>query len=119
MAGLERVQDGPELFARLFNDGDLEGFVGLYEPGAVLVHDPGQPATGTEAIRGLVADLLQGKGTLSVRRRHALVAGELVLATYDWAISEGGEAGKSGVGAIVFRRQPDGSWRAILDTMQV
>lgn len=119
MARLERVQDGPDLFARLFNEGDLDGFVSLYEPGAVLVHDPGQPAAGTGAIRALIEGLMQGKGTFTVGRRQALVAGELVLATYDWAINHGGEAGESGVGAIVLRRQPGGAWQAILDTMHV
>jgi uncharacterized protein (TIGR02246 family) len=70
-ARLENLQDAPELFERLFNDGDLEGFASLYEQDAVLVHEPGQQAVGKAAIRDALAELLRGNPTITINRRSA------------------------------------------------
>jgi uncharacterized protein (TIGR02246 family) len=120
-ARLESLQDAPGLFERLFNDGDLEGLASLYEPDAVLVHEPGQQAVGKAAIRDAFAELLRGNPSLTVNRRSAQQSGDLFLATYDWTITgtgpEGDVLNMGGRGAIVLRRQPDGTWLVVLDNL--
>jgi len=44
--------------AETFSAHDVEGAVALYEPNATLVHQPGQVATETEAIREALGGLL-------------------------------------------------------------
>jgi uncharacterized protein (TIGR02246 family) len=119
---LENLQDAPPLFERLFNDGDLDGFVSLYEPDAVLVHEPGQQAVGKAAIRLAVAGLMRGNGTLTLNRRIAQPSGGLVLALYDWTITGVGPEGEAldmdGHGVMVFRLQTDGAWLVTLDNLR-
>jgi uncharacterized protein (TIGR02246 family) len=119
---IENLQDAPRLFERLFNDGDLEGFVSLYDPDAVVVDEPGQQAVGKAAIRDAVAKLLGGNRTLTLNRRSVQQSGNLVLATYDWSITGAGPAGDvlnmDGRGVIVFRRQPDSAWLTVFDNLR-
>jgi uncharacterized protein (TIGR02246 family) len=120
-ARLESLHDAPGLFERLFNDGDSEGFASLFEPEAVLVHEPGQQAVGKAAIRDALAELMRGNPTITIKRRSAQQSGDLVLAMYDWTITgtgpEGDVLNMGGRGAIVFRRQPDGAWLAVFDNL--
>lgn len=117
MAGIESLQEGPAVFARLFNAGDLDGFVSLYEADAVLEHHPGKPAKGAGAIRDEIAGLMEGGSTFTVARRQAAVSGEVALASYGWKIERADGSTEEGVGAIVLHRQPEGSWRATHDIM--
>ncbi|MGH2722231.1 MAG: YybH family protein [Actinomycetota bacterium] len=118
---LENLQEGPGLFERLFNDGNLDGLTSLYEPDAVLVHEPDPQAVGTAAICDALARLLRGNPAFTINRRSAQRSGDLVLAIYDWTRTGTGPDGDvrdtGGRGAIVLRRQPDGAWLVVLDNL--
>ena len=60
-----RPEDLHRLFAEALNAGDADAVMALYEPGASLVPQPGQVATGTEAIRAALDGFLALKGTVS------------------------------------------------------
>ena len=110
MAGQQARE--PEDLARLFveraNAGDLEGLVALYEPTAVLAFPPGQTSVGTEQIRRAYADFLATKPVLaSGEQAPALRNGEYALTST--RLPSGGAT------AEVAHRQPDGSWRWIVD----
>ena len=102
----------PEDLGRYFleraNAGDVEGLVALYEPGAVLAFPAGRLAAGHEEIRKVYAELLAGRPSLgSAGQQPAIRNGNLALTS---TRLPGG-----GATVEVARRQPDGSWRWVID----
>jgi ketosteroid isomerase-like protein len=98
---------GP-LFLERANAGDVEGLVALYEPGAVLAFPAGRLATGHEEIRAVYAELLTGRPQFSSAGQQPVIRnGDLALTS----------TRLPGGGATVemARRQPDGSWRWVID----
>jgi ketosteroid isomerase-like protein len=101
-------EDLGEFFLQRANDGDVEGLVALYEPGAVLAFPPGRLATGHEEIRAVYAELLAGRPVFSSDgQQPAIRHGDLALTS---TRLPGG-----GATVEVARRQPDGSWRWVID----
>ncbi|MFB9904133.1 YybH family protein [Allokutzneria oryzae] len=101
----------PEDLGRLFveraNAGDVEGLVALYEPDAVLAV-PGGQVQGAALIREFYAKLLaDGPRFAPGEGQPALRKGNLALTS---TLLPGGNAT-----AEVARRQPDGSWRWVVD----
>jgi ketosteroid isomerase-like protein len=102
----------PEDLGRCFleraNAGDVEGLVALYEPGAVLAFPPGRLATGHDEIRRVYAELLADKPSFSSAGQQPVIRnGDLALTS---TRLPGG-----GATVEVARRQPDGSWRWVID----
>jgi uncharacterized protein (TIGR02246 family) len=107
------------LIAMAVNAGDLDAFVQLHEENAtVMVPPDGRRISGRDAIRAAmeptfalgpcarieVVGKLQGDGLALTHARVSVVA------------TEGGERVEmSGRGTIVSLRQPDGTWRIVLD----
>jgi ketosteroid isomerase-like protein len=98
---------GP-LFLERANAGDVEGLVALYEPGAVLAFPAGRLAIGHEEIRAVYAELL------SVRPRFSSAGQQPVIRNGDLALTSTRLPG-GGATVEVARRQPDGSWRWVID----
>ncbi|GAA4021353.1 hypothetical protein GCM10022247_51910 [Allokutzneria multivorans] len=111
----ERARE-PEDLARLFveraNSGDVEGLVALYEPDAVLAVAGGGQVQGSAHIREFYASLLaEGRQFTPGTVRPALRKGNLALTST--VLTEGNAT------AEVARRQPDGSWRWLIDQPRV
>jgi ketosteroid isomerase-like protein len=101
-------EDLGEYFLERANDGDVEGLVALYEPGAVLAFPPGQLAAGHDEIRAVYAELLAGRPVFSSAGQQPVIRhGDLALTS---TRLPGG-----GATVEVARRQPDGSWRWVID----
>lgn len=111
--------DVDRLFEDRLNAGDLDGLVALYEPGGTLVRGDGSPATGPPAIRAELEPLLAAKprGTLNVV--HVVPGGDLALLYNEWKMTLTGPDGRpaeiAGRAVEVVRRQPDGTWRFVVD----
>ncbi|MDQ4033059.1 MAG: SgcJ/EcaC family oxidoreductase [Actinomycetota bacterium] len=116
---IEHLEDAAPMFQETFNSGDLDGLVSLFEPGAVLVPGPGQVATGVDAIRETLAGFLAAWGRFEVKvlSRHQM--GDIALQTAEWTVENNDPDGSprtlSARPVHLFRRQPDGSWRFIID----
>ena len=103
-----KPEDLGEYFLERANDGDVEGLVALYEPGAVLAFPPGQLAAGHEEIRAVYAELLAGRPVFSSAGQQPVIRhGDLALTS---TRLPGG-----GATVEVARRQPDGGWRWVID----
>jgi len=103
-----RPEDLGRYFLERANAGDVEGLVLLYEPGAVLAFAPGRLAAGHQQIREAYAELLAGKPSFSSAGQQPVIQnGDLALIS---TLLPGG-----GATVEVARRQPDGSWRWVID----
>lgn len=107
------------LFADALNAGDLDGLVAQYEGGATLVPQPGQAVTGSAAIREALAGFLAMRPHITLSTRKIVQAADIALLHSRWVLRGTGPDGKSvqmeGAGTEVARRQPDGTWRYVVD----
>jgi ketosteroid isomerase-like protein len=109
---LEAVVEG-------INTGNFDLLMSLYEPGAAFATEPGKLAHGLggvcEALDGFVA--MQGKLELDVKR--ILEVDDLALVVGEWSFTGTGPDGNpvtlAARNADVLRRQPDGTWRFVID----
>lgn len=112
-------KEAHKLFIEAVNGRDLESLCAMYEPGARLVDEPGQPAVGSIAIRKQFEKLLALKGKMEGSTTVCSQAGDLVLLKADWSFMGTGPDGKAiklgGKSIEVMRRQPDGTWRFVID----
>jgi uncharacterized protein (TIGR02246 family) len=98
-----------------FNAGDVDALVALYEPDAVMVGEDGDEAHGVDAIRAVWSALIALGGTIAVTTRQAVVQGEVALLSNRWDFSMDGAVVASAITSEVARRQPDGSWKYVID----
>ncbi len=87
----------------------------FYEPGAVLVPQPGTPMAGPAARTAAYEHLLGFGVPMTAQTRHLYVAGDVALSVVDWSMTgtarQGFPLDLRGVAADVLRRGPDGRWR--------
>ena len=104
--------DLEKLFVQRVNAGDLEGLLALYETDAVIADGNGEIATGLEQIRGFLARFLETRPELAPSEQApALCSGDIALTSSRLANGD--------VTAEVARRQPDGTWRWVVDQFAV
>lgn len=108
------------LFGEHVNAGDLEALLALYEPGCSLVRRDGGVARGHAEIRQVFERLLAMQAKMSTEIVKVVQSGpDLAMVYNDWRMSAtrpDGQPVEAGGKAIeVVRRQPDGTWRFILD----
>jgi ketosteroid isomerase-like protein len=110
-------QEAVALFQAAFNAGHIKPLLALYEPDAVFAPPDGQPVAGHAAIRGILAQLLALGLTMAFRITTVLEAKYgLALVTAAWhATRAGAPDDLFGTARIVLRRQPDGTWRYLID----
>ena len=113
-------EDCDRRFEEHVNAGDVEGVVALYEEGGSLVRHDGSVATGHSAVREVIARLVGMRAKLRNDVVKVMKAGEdLALVYNDWSMSARGRDGslieRTGKAVEVVRRQPNGSWRFVID----
>jgi uncharacterized protein (TIGR02246 family) len=116
-----RPEELDRLFAQALNAGDLEALLALYEPDAALAAQPGQVVTGTQSIRGALQALMAMKPTLTMLEAKTVVqTHEIALTSARWHLAgarpDGTPMAMNGQSAEVARRQPDGTWRFVIDS---
>ena len=113
-------EEVPLLFAEALSAGDLEALMSLYEAQATLLAQPGEaPAKGTENIRAALQAFLATEPMFTLQVRQIFEADDLALSFADWNLTGTGRDGEaiemSGQTSDVLRRQPDGTWRFVID----
>lgn len=106
-------------FAQALRAGDVGSLVDLYEAGAIQVQQDGTILTGSDKLADVFERLLQSGVTMQGDPQKALVAGDIALTSthYEFGTDEadGVHQITHVVTAEVSRRQPDGSWRVVID----
>jgi uncharacterized protein (TIGR02246 family) len=113
-------EDLHALLEAAFKSKDLDAYMDLYEPDATFVLPPdGDRISGKDAIRAGVEPTLALGLELRSDVVEKLEGDSLALTHARWTLTGTAEDGEplemSGRGTIVSRRQPDGSWRIVLE----
>jgi ketosteroid isomerase-like protein len=104
-----------------FERGDLDTSVALYEPDAVLLRQGGEALTGPDAIRSQNASIIALRPRFSIESIRTTVSGDGTLATtrmkcrFVGRAPDGSEVSDSVHTLEVLRRQPDGTWKYVID----
>ena len=102
------------LFERRFAEGDLEGLKALYEEDAVFPTAHGT-SVGHDEIRATLEAYLDSGAKLEFGESLVFPAGDLALIHTPWTMQMPDGSTPTGATAEVVRRQPDGSWKYIID----
>ena len=101
------------------NTGDLDSLMPLYEREAAFATEPGTLAPGTPGVRGALSGFIAMNGTLDLEVTRVLEAGDLALVIGVWSFDgtspDGDPVRLEAQNADVLRRQPDGTWRFVID----
>lgn len=101
-------------FTKYFNAGDLEGSASLYEEGAALLMEP-TSKVGDADVRTVLSAYLGMKGTMTIEKSAAFVLGDLALTHNQLRLEAPGAEPMTFASAELARRQPDGTWRYVID----
>jgi len=121
MESAQRPQDIHKRWAEAFNARDVEALLSLYEPQARIVPKPGEHSVGgsPEVLREVLTGFLAVQGTIEIKTTSVVQTGEIALLRSDWRLKGTGPHGRpvdvAHSSTEVVRRQPDGTWRYVID----
>jgi uncharacterized protein (TIGR02246 family) len=112
-------EEAHELFSQLFETGDLDELMSLYEPDAVMLPEPGKPVSGSIAIREALQAFLSLRGKFDLRVQRVIEAGDIAMIFSSWTLNGTGPDGTAialkGQTSDVVRLQDDGTWLFVID----
>ena len=101
------------------NSGDLDNLMPLYENDAAFASEPGSLAHGAPGVSEALTGFISMNGKLDLEVTRVLEVDDLALVTGVWSFKgtapDGEPVQLAAKNADVLRRQPDGSWRFVID----
>ncbi len=102
-----------------FAKGDVAGILSTYEPDAVVVPAPGAAqsgavATGTAELAAMFRQFVDAGVAFSYGGHEVVVAGDIALHLMQWT-APGPLGNTTALSVAVLRKQPDGTWKMVLD----
>jgi uncharacterized protein (TIGR02246 family) len=102
-----------------FNRGDIEAVLDFYEDNAIVVLEPGRFVQGKASLREAFERLLGWQGVATQSKTEVIEADDIALFISKWNFSgkmpDGTPVSRDAIATSVFRKQPDGKWRCIVD----
>jgi uncharacterized protein (TIGR02246 family) len=111
----KRAEDAHAALAAAFNTGDAATVMSMYDSTGIIVPEPGRPVTGREQFQTAIEAILSIKGKMEIRTVYCLQTGDIAVGRSEWNITDGNEVKISAKGVEVMRRQPDGTWKILID----
>jgi uncharacterized protein (TIGR02246 family) len=107
-------------YERAFNSGDIDATVACYEVNGSFVARSGRVVRGTEELREVYRITFANKPTIKIEIGRIIPAGDdLALIIGPWTSTAKTTQGEtkvwSGTYADIVRKQPDGTWKLVLD----
>lgn len=102
-----------------FHQGDIDGIMKTYEPGAVVVGQPGTPVSGTPGLRAMFAGFIAAKAHFTFLGHEVIQSDDVALHLTPWRMAgvapDGTAIEARGLSVAVLRRQSDGRWLMVID----
>jgi ketosteroid isomerase-like protein len=106
-------------FADRANARDIEALHAAYEPGAIIVERNGELSVGSQAVWAHLENLLSMKPVMRIVGSKTVVSGDLAQLSSHWTgdvtMPDGTSLHMESTGSELARRQPDGTWRVVID----
>ena len=97
-----------------FAAGNIDGIMTTYEPGAVIVAQPGQPVSGDANLRAMFAEFIASGVNFTYGVHEVVVAGDTGLHLMSWTMP-GPDGPMTALSVAVLRKRTDGSWKMAID----
>jgi ketosteroid isomerase-like protein len=115
-----KPEDLNDRFGEAYNAGRMDALLALYEPEAIVAFGPAGLVSGHAALRAALEPFVALRGKLSYQRRFCIVSGDLALLSIEYTLKDGRAPDRSpvemsGVTVELARRQPDGTWKYVID----
>lgn len=102
-----------------FQAGDLDTVLNSYEPGAVVMFEPGEPVSDPKILAETFAAWSAMGPEFTYAGHDVIVSGDTALHIAPWSMTGTGPDGstieQSGLSVAVLKRQADGGWRMVID----
>jgi ketosteroid isomerase-like protein len=123
LEGATVIANSPESAVQMvddaFNRGDLQAVLDFYEATAVVVMEPGKLARGTAELREFFTGVMGSGVRAKQLKTNVLETDGVALFLSRWTLeSPGGKNAENSnefVATTVLRKQPNGTWKAIID----
>jgi uncharacterized protein (TIGR02246 family) len=108
-----------QAFADATNAKDLEAGLSLYADDGLAINLDGSQALGTEALEVMLLGLFGAMDSMEGTTRKVYVNGDIALTSANWTgvvkLPDGTVQEQSGTTVEVLVRQPDGTWKMVID----
>ncbi len=117
-----RPEDGDRIFISAMRAGDIDTIVALYEPDAVFIRPDGKRANGHGEIRRFLEEEAARKANYEIHDIATVFSGDGSIAvtrmrvTMSWTGRDGKPVSVKARTSEVMRRQPNGTWRFMIDS---
>jgi ketosteroid isomerase-like protein len=122
MMSAQQPEELHRLFVECVNAHNIDGLLALYEQDSTVADLEGRPLRGIDSLRAFLLGFLSAVKQIDGATRKVLVAGDIALlsSTYHATLTayNGETTSITGTSAEVARRQPDGTWRFLIDDPQ-
>ena len=102
-----------------FEAGDLDTVMQTYEPNQTIMFQPGEPVSDTDGARNGFEQFLAVSPQFSYAGHEVIVEGDIAVHIAPWKMTgqdpQGNQVEGQGLSIAVLRRQPDGSWKMVID----
>jgi len=104
---------------RSFEKGDIDAVMQTYEPNQSIAFEPGAPVSDSARSRQLFQEFRALSPKFSYSGHDVIVEGDIAVHIAPWQMTgtdpNGNTVTGEGLSVAVLRRQPDGSWKMVID----